>query len=143
MDLLALKVAGASLVAILVTLQALIMLQLSAHGRVFPLPEAALMRWHRCQGYALLTLIGVIAYGCVAHAGVNWRDLRVVAHASSGTLLLVGLVGKVVSVRAIPRLRRFAPALGLLLVLAAVVTVGSTVPWYFFMWLVRGIRPIY
>jgi hypothetical protein len=130
MDLIALKVAGSSLVAILVTLQALIMLQLSGRGRVFPLPEAALMRWHRRQGYVLLALIGVIAYACVAHA-------------SSGTLLLTGRVGKVLSVRAVPRLRRFAPALGLLLVLAAVVTVGSTVPWYFFRWLVRGIRPIY
>jgi hypothetical protein len=46
-------------------------------------------------------------------------------------------------VRAIPRLRRVAPAFGLLLVIAAIITVGTTVPWYLSMWLVRGIRPIY
>jgi len=36
-----------------------------------------------------------------------------------------------------------APAFGLLLVLATIVAIGTTVPWYVFMWLVRGIRPIY
>ena len=143
MDLIALKVAGASVVAVLVVLQAIIMLQLYARGRVFPLPAAALMTWHRCQGYALLVLILAVAYACVTHTKVNWHDPRVVAHASSGVILSVGLVGKVLSVRLFPRVRRVAPALGLVLTLAAVVSIGSTVPWYFFTWLVWGIRPVY
>jgi len=143
MDLIALKVIGASVVAALVVLQALMMLQLYDRGRVFPLPAAALMAWHRCQGYLLLGLIGVIAYACVTRTGVNWHDPRVVAHAAGGTILLGGLVVKVLSVRVFRRFRRVAPALGILLVTATVVTIGSTVPWYLFRWLVRGSRPIY
>jgi hypothetical protein len=143
MDLIALKVTGAFVVAVLVVLQALIMLQLYARGRVFPLPAAALMTWHRYQGYALLVLMSVIAYACVTHTFVNWRDPRVVAHVGSGAIVMAGLVIKVLSVRVFPRVRRVAPALGLVLVLAAVVTIGSTVPWYLFTWPVRGIRPVY
>ena len=143
MDLIALKVVGASVVAALAALQALMMLQLYDRGRVFPLSTAVLMTWHRWQGYLLLGLIGVIAYACVTRPGVNWHDPRVVAHVAGGTILLGGLVLKALSVRAVPRLRRVAPALGVLLVLAVALTVGSTVPWYLFRWLVRGGRPVY
>jgi hypothetical protein len=143
MDLIALKVTGASVVAVLVVLQALIMLQFYARSRVFLLPAAALMTWHRYQGYALLVLMSVIAYACVTRTIVNWRDPRVVAHVGSGAVMMAGLVIKVLSVRVFPRVRWVAPALGLVLALAAVVTIGSTVPWYLFTWLVRGIRPVY
>jgi hypothetical protein len=143
MDLIALKVSGASVVAILVVLQALIMLQVYTRGRVFSLPLSALMRWHRSQGYALLVFIVLITFACVTRTSVNWHDPRVAAHAVSGMILIAGLFLKILSIRAFPRARRVVPVLGLVLVLAAVVAVGSTVPWYFFMWLVRGIRLVY
>lgn len=143
MDLIAVKVAGASVVALLVALQALIMLQLYRRRRVFAVSADALMAWHRCQGYVLLALVLAIAYECVTNMMVNWHDPRVVLHAGAATVLVAVLLAKILSVRAFPRIRGAAPALGVLLVLAAVVTVGTTVPWYAFMWLVRGARPLY
>jgi hypothetical protein len=143
MDLIALKVTGAAIVAVLVTLQALLMLQLYGRARLFPFSKAALMAWHRGQGYAAAGLVLTIGYTCMTQLGVNWRDPRAAAHAVAGTILLVGLVAKILSVRVVPRARRLAPALGLLLVLATLATIGTTIPWYVFMWLVRGTRPIY
>lgn len=141
MDLITIKVATASLISVLVILQGLIMLQLYRKTQTFPLSAGFLMAWHRRQGYVLLGLFVLVGYVCVTRAAVNWSDWRSVAHASFATITLIAIVSKILIVRVFPHATRYAPVVGIVLFVAALATTGTTVPWYLYLYLVRGIRP--
>jgi hypothetical protein len=143
MDLIAIKVTAASLAMVLVLLQGLIMLQLYGKARIFGLRAETLARWHRRQGDVLLVLFLLVAYQCVTKASVDWGDWRPVAHAIFASLVLVLIVGKLLMVQAFPRAMKFVTAAGLALFVSALGATGTTVLWYLYLWLVRGIRPSY
>jgi uncharacterized protein DUF6529 len=128
-------------VSVLVILQGLIMYQLFRKTGLFPLASGSLIAWHRRQGYVLLLLFLLVGYLCVTRATVDWHDWRLVAHAFFATLTLIAVVSKILMVRVFPRASRVVPAAGIALFVAALVTTGTTVPWYLHMWLIRGVRP--
>ena len=143
MDLIAIKVAAASVAIILVILQGLIMLQLYGKGRIFSLRSEQLSAWHRRQGDVLLILFLLVAYQCVTKAQVDWGDWRPVAHAILASVAIAAVASKVIMVQMIPRAMKFVTAVGITLFIAAMGATGTTVFWYLYMWLVRGIRPSY
>ena len=143
MDLIAIKVAAASVAIILVILQGLIMLQLYGKGRIFRLRAEQLSAWHRRQGDVLLILFLLVAYQCVTKAQVDWGDWRPVAHAILASVAIAAVASKVIMVQMIPRAMKFVTAVGITLFIAAMGATGTTVFWYLYMWLVRGIRPSY
>ena len=143
MDLIAIKVAAASVAIILVILQGLIMLQLYGKGRIFSLRAEQLSAWHRRQGDVLLILFLLVAYQCVTKAQVDWGDWRPVAHAILASVAIAAVASKVIMVQMIPRAMKFVTAVGITLFIAAMGATGTTVFWYLYMWLVRGIRPSY
>ncbi len=143
MDLIALKVTGASVAIVLVVLQGFIMLQLYGKVKVFPLRVETLRTWHRRQGDVLLVLFLLVAYNCVTKAKVDWGDWRPVAHAVFGTVTVTAVVAKLLMVQAFPWTMRYVTAVGLTLFVAALGATGTTVFWYLYMWLVQGIRPGY
>ena len=143
MDLIAIKVTAASLAMVLVILQGLIMLQLYGRARIFALRVETLAKWHRRQGDVLLVLFLLVAYQCVTKASVDWGDWRPVAHAIFASLTLVLIAGKLLMVQAFPRAMKFVTAAGLALFVSALGAIGTTVLWYLYLWLVRGIRPSY
>jgi uncharacterized protein DUF6529 len=140
-DPIAIKVAMASVVSGLVILQGLIMYQLFHKTWLFPLAPGSLVAWHRRQGHVLLVLFLLVGSLCVIKAPIDWSDWRPVAHALFATLTLIAVVSKILLVRVFPRASRIVPAVGIVLFVAALVTTGTTVPWYLYMWLVRGVRP--
>ena len=143
MDLLAIKVAAASVAMALVILQALIMLQLYGKRKIFNLRTETLAAWHRRQGDVLLVLFVLVAYHCVTKAEVYWGDWRSVAHAGFAIITLAAVVAKLLMVQAFPRTMKYVTVVGLTLFIAALGATGTTVLWYFYMWLIQGIRPIY
>ena len=143
MDLIAIKVTAASVAIVLVVLQGLIMLHLCGKANIFPLRKETLSAWHRRQGDVLLLLFLVVAYLCVTKARLNWRDWRPVAHAVFAAVSIATLVAKLLMVQAFPRAMKYVTAVGLTLFLAALGATGTTVFWYFYTWLVWGIRPGY
>lgn len=143
MDLIAIKVTAASIAMVLVILQGLIMLQLYGRARIFALRVETLAKWHRRQGDVLLVLFLLVAYQCVTKASVDWGDWRPVTHAIFASLTLVLIVGKLLMVQAFPRAMKFVTAAGLALFVSALGAIGTTVLWYLYLWLVRGIRPSY
>ena len=50
---------------------------------------------------------------------------------------------KLLMVQAFPRTIKYVTAMGLTLFIAAIGATGTTVFWYFYIWLVQGIRPSY
>jgi uncharacterized protein DUF6529 len=143
MDLIALKVIAASVAMVLVILQGLIMLQLYGKARIFNLRAERLAAWHRRQGDVLLILFLLVAYQCVTKAQVDWGDWRPVAHAVLAGVAIAAVASKVIMVQMIPRAMKFVTAVGITLFIAAMGATGTTVFWYIYMWLVRGIRPSY
>ena len=143
MDLIAIKVMAASVAMVLVILQGLIMLHLYGKGKIFNLRTETLAWWHRRQGDVLLVLFLLVAYHCVTKAEVYWGDWRSVAHAVFGMVTIATVVAKLLMVQAFPRSMKYVTAVGLTLFIAALGATGTTVFWYFYMWLVRGIRPTY
>lgn len=141
MDLITLKVATASVVSVLVILQGLIMVQLFRRTGLFPLAPGSLVAWHRRQGHVLLGLFLLVGWLCVTRAPIDWSNWRPVAHALFATLTLLAVVSKILLVRVFPRASRIVPAVGIVLFVAALVTTGTTVPWYLYMWLFQGVRP--
>jgi Family of unknown function (DUF6529) len=140
-DLIAIKVVTASVVSVLVILQGLIMVQLFHKTRLFPLAPGSLAAWHRRQGYVLLGLFLLVGSLCVTRARIDWGDWRPVVHALFATLALLAVVSKILLVHVFPRATRIVPAVGIVLFVAALVTTGTTVPWYLYMWPVQGVRP--
>jgi uncharacterized integral membrane protein len=128
---------------VLVILQGLIMLQLYGKGNIFPLRSEKLSTWHRWQGDILLVLFLLVAYQCVTKTEVNWGDWRSVAHAVFAMVTIAAAVAKLLMVRAFPRTMKYVTAVGLTLFIAALGTTGTTGFWYFYIWLVQGIRPSY
>ena len=143
MDLFAIKVTAASVAMVLVILQGLIMLHLYGKGKIFNLRAETLSTWHRRQGDVLLVLFLLVAYHCVTRAEVNWEDWRSVTHAVFGVVTITAVVAKLLMVQAFPRTMKYVTAVGLTLFIAALGATGTTVFWYFYMWLVQGIRPGY
>jgi hypothetical protein len=143
MDLIAMKVTVAAVAMVLAVLQALIMVQLYGKAKVFPLKPATLAVWHRRQGDAILVLLLFVAYHCVTKASVDWGDWRPVAHAIFASVALVLVVGKLLMVQVFPRAMKFVTAVGITLLVSTMGATGTTVLWYLYMWLVRGIRPTY
>lgn len=143
MDLTALKVTAASVTMGLVILQGLIMLQLYGKAKLFPLRTETLSAWHRRQGDVLLGLFVLVGYQCVTKLAVNWGDWRPVAHAVSATVALAALAAKLLMVQVFPRTRTYLTAVGLILFCAALGATGTTVLWYFYLWLGQGLRPSY
>jgi hypothetical protein len=143
MDLIALKVTAASVAMVLVILQGLIMLHLYGKAKIFNLRAETLSTWHRRQGDVLLVLFLLVAYYCVTKAEVDWGDWRAVAHAIFGVVTITAVIAKLLMVQAFPRTMKYVTAVGLTLFIAAVGATGTTVFWYFYMWLVQGIRPSY
>ena len=143
MDLIAIKVTAASVAMILVILQGLIMLQLYGKGRIFSLRAEQLAAWHRRQGDVLLVLFLLVAYQCVTKAQVDWGDWRPVAHAVLASVAIAAVASKLLMVQMFPRAMKFVTAVGLTLFIAAMGATGTTVFWYLYMLLVRGIRPSY
>ncbi|MBI4842669.1 MAG: hypothetical protein HY803_16670 [candidate division NC10 bacterium] len=143
MDLIAIKVTAASVAMVLAILQALVMAQLYGKARIFPLSPDTLAVWHRRQGDVILILFLVVAYQCVTKASVDWDDWRPVAHATFASLAVLLVVGKLFMVQAFPRAMRFVTAVGITLFISAMGATGTTVFWYLYLWLVRGIRPSY
>lgn len=143
MDLIALKVTAASVAMVLVVLQALIMAQLYGKARIFSASSATLAVWHRRQGDVLVALLLLVASQCVTRASIDWDDWRAVAHAAFASVAVVLVVGKLLMVQAVPRAMRVVTAVGLTLFVSAMGATGTTVFWYLYMWLVRGIRPSY
>ncbi len=143
MDLIAIKVTAASVAMVLVILQGLIMLHLYGRAKILPLRTATLSTWHRRQGDVLLVLFLLVAYHCVTKTGVDWGDWRPVAHAVFAVVAITAVVAKFLMVQAFPRTMKHVTAVGLTLFIAALGATGTTVFWYFYMWLVRGIRPGY
>ena len=92
MDVIALKVTGASVAMVLVVLQGLLMLQLYGKANVFPLRTETLSRWHRRQGDVLLVLFVLVAYHCVTKAEVYWGSWRSVAHADFAMVTVAAVV---------------------------------------------------
>jgi hypothetical protein len=140
-DLIAIKVVTASVMSVLVILQGLIMYQLFRKSGLFPLVPGSLVAWHRRQGYVLLVLFLLVGSLCVTRARVDWGNWRPVAHALFATLTLIAVVSKILLVRVFPRASRIIPTVGIILFVAALVTTGTTVPWYLYMWLFHGVRP--
>jgi hypothetical protein len=140
-DLIAIKVATASVAGAQVILQGLIMYQLFRKTELFPLAPGTLVVWHRRQGHVLLVLFLLVGSLCVTSAPIDWSDWRPVAHALLATLTLMAVVSKILLVRVFPRASRIVPAVGIVLFVAALATTGTTVPWYLYMWLIRGVRP--
>ena len=126
---------------VLVILQGLIIFQLFRKTELFPLAPESLVAWHRRQGHVLLGLFLLVGYLCVTRARVDWSDWRPVTHALFAALTLVAVASKILLVRVFPRAWRIVPAVGIALFVAALVTTGTTVPWYLYMWLIRGVRP--
>jgi uncharacterized integral membrane protein len=143
MDLIAIKVTAASIAMILAILQGLIMAQLYGKARIFGLRSETLRTWHRRQGDVLLALFVLVAYQCVTKASVDWEDWRPVAHAVFACLALALVVGKLFMVQVFPRSMRFVTGVGIALFVSALGATGTTVFWYLYMWLARGIRPSY
>ena len=143
MDLIAMKVTGASVAMVLVILQGLIMLQLYGKAKIFNLRSEKLSLWHRRQGDVLIVLFLLVAYYCVTKAEVNWGDWRSVAHAVFGMITITAVVAKLLMVQAFPRSMKYVTGVGLTLFIAALGATGTTVFWYLYMWLVQGIRPGY
>ncbi len=143
MDLFAIKVTAASVAMVLVILQGLIMLHLYGKGKIFNLRAETLSTWHRRQGDVLLVLFLLVAYHCVTKAEVDWWNWRSVTHAVFGAVTVTAVVAKLLMVQAFPRTMKYVTAVGLTLFIAAIGATGTTVFWYFYMWLVQGIRPGY
>ncbi len=143
MDLIAVKVMAASVAMVLVILQGLLMLQLYGEARIFGLRAETPAAWHRRQGDVLLVLFLLVAYQCVTKASMDWEDWRPVAHAIFASLALVLVGGKLLMVQAFPRAMKFVTAAGIALFVSAPGATGTTVLWYLYTWLVRGIRPTY
>jgi hypothetical protein len=143
MDLIAIKVTAASVAMVLAILQALIMVQLYGKARIFPLPAETLALWHRRQGDVILVVFLFVAYQCVTKASVDWDDWRPVAHAVCASMAIVLVLGKLLMVQMFPRAMKFVTAVGITLFVSAMGATGTTVLWYLYMWLVRGIRPSY
>ncbi|HYL79343.1 MAG TPA: DUF6529 family protein [Candidatus Acidoferrum sp.] len=143
MDPIAIKVTAASVAMVLVILQGVIMLQLYGKRKIFNLRAETLAAWHRRQGDVLLVLFLLVAYHCVTKAEVYWGDWRSVAHAGFGMITIAAVVAKLLMVQVFPRTMKYVTAVGLTLFVAALGATGTTVSWYFYMWLIRGIRPIY
>jgi hypothetical protein len=134
---------AASVAIVLVIFQGLIMLQLYGKVKIFGLRTQTLAAWHRREGDVLLVLFLLVAYQCVTKASVDWEDWRTVAHAIFACLTLLLVVGKLLMVQAFPRAMKFVTAAGIALFVSALGATGTTVLWYLYMWLVRGIRPSY
>lgn len=143
MDLIAIKVTAASAAMVLAVLQALIMAQLYGKARIFPFPSQTLAVWHRRQGDVILVLFLFVAYQCVTKAAVDWDDWRPVAHATFASIAVILVVGKLLMAQVFPRAMRFVTAVGITLFVSAMGATGTTVFWYLYMWLARGIRPSY
>lgn len=143
MDLIAIKVTAASVAMVLAVLQALIMAQLYGKAKIFPLSSGALAVWHRRQGDVILVLFLFVAYQCVTKASVDWDDWRPVAHATFASVAVILVVGKLLMVQVFPRAMRFVTAVGITLFISAMGATGTTVFWYLYMWLARGIRASY
>ncbi len=132
MNVITLKVAGASVAFVLVALQALTMYQLFGRGRPFPASPRTLMTWHRVEGFVLLCLFTLIGYQCVTRLKVDWSQPRVALHAVSATVVFAALSAKVVLVRVFRHKGPLVPALGIALAAAALTTVATSVPWYLY-----------
>lgn len=143
MDLIALKVAAAAVIMLLAVLQALIMVQLYGKAKIFGLPTETLARWHRRQGDALLVLLLLVASQCVTKTSIDWGDWRPVAHATFASLAIAAVFAKLLMVQVFPRAMKFVTVVGITLFISAMGATWTTVLWYLYMWLVRGIRPIY
>lgn len=143
MDLIAIKVMAASVAIVLVILQGLIMFQLYGKGKIFPLRTETLATWHRRQGDVLAVLFLLVAYQCVTKASVDWSDWRPVAHAVFATITIAAVLSKLLMVQLFPRAMKFVTAVGISLFVAALGATGTTVFWYLYLWLGRGIRPTY
>jgi hypothetical protein len=143
MDIIAIKVTAASVAMVLVILQGLIMLHLYGRRKIFNLRTETLTAWHRRQGDVLLVLFLLVAYHCVTKTEVYWGDWRPVAHAVFATVTIGTVVAKLLMVQVFPRTMKYVTVVGLTLFIAALGATGTTVFWYFYMWLVRGIRPGY
>ncbi len=132
MTVIALKVAGASVAFVLVALQALTMYQLFGRGRPFPASPRTLMRWHRLEGFVVLGLFAGIGYQCLTRLAIDWSQPRVALHAVSAVVTFAALAAKLVLVRIFRHKGPLVPALGIALAVAAVMTVGTSVPWYLY-----------
>lgn len=143
MDVFLLKGLGASLAFGLAVLNLLIMLQLYAKVRLFPLTPESLAWWHRRQGDVILVLFVVIAYDCVKYGYIDPASPRVLSHSVLGSLTLAVIALKFVVVRWVPRWRERIVVIGGALFAATTGTVLTSVLWYFVTWIREGARPGY
>jgi len=84
-----------------------------AYGRLRPpvLDAAPASAAHRASGDAIAVILVVVAFACLAYAGV---EDGAALHMAAGTALLLVLGLKITVIRALPRLGHLLPLLGTL-----------------------------
>ncbi len=90
------------------------------------------MAWHRAEGFVALGLFALVGYLCVTRLTPDWTDARVAVHAVSAMLVFAVLGIKLLIVRVFHRAGRLVPALGIVIVVAALTTVATSAAWYLY-----------
>ncbi|MGH2602770.1 MAG: DUF6529 family protein, partial [Dehalococcoidia bacterium] len=102
-----------------------------------------LRQYHRLMGYAAALIAFAIGFlTCVGIFGFDFSNTRRAIHTVVGTTLLVVIVAKIATVRAIPRYRRYLNVIGFaVLAFYALTFATSAVPWVWGQ--ITGDEPVY
>lgn len=120
-----------TVVVVLAVGQAIAGLRLRGYFKLLPLPVRYLRSWHRWGGDATLLLTLAVALICVTQLSYSTYSLRVILHATLGTLAATVMLMKVVVARRLRRYLRYTLVLGTIAGFSVLGCFTASAFWYF------------
>ena len=120
-----------TIVLVLAIGQAVAGLRLRGYLKSLPLPIRYLRSWHRWGGDATLLLTLAVALICVTQFSYSTFSLRVILHATLGTLAATVMLMKVVVARRLRRYLRYTLVLGMIAGFSVLGCFMASAFWYF------------
>lgn len=120
-----------AIVLLLAVGQAIAGLRLRGYFKLLPLPVRYLRSWHRWGGDAALLLTLAVALICVTQFSYSTFSLRVILHATLGTLAATVMLMKVVVARRLRRYLRYTLVLGAIAGFSVLGCFVASAFWYF------------
>ncbi|MGB3906274.1 MAG: DUF6529 family protein [Anaerolineae bacterium] len=120
-----------TIVLVLAVGQAIVGLRLRGRLTFIGLPARYLRSWHRWGGDATLLLTLAVALICVTQFSYSTYSLRVIVHATLGTLAATVMFMKVVVARRLRRYLRYTLVLGTIAGFSVLGCFLGSAFWYF------------
>jgi len=120
-----------TIVVVLAVGQAIGGLRLRGRMTFIGLPARYLRSWHRGGGDATLLLTLAVALICVTQFSYSTYSLRVILHATLGTLAATVMLMKVVVARRLRNYLRYTLVLGTIAGFSVLGCFGGSAVWYF------------